>query len=171
MTSTALLEGHKNCTYTAWVYCLYNLFEKIKMIGWLSIEDDINKPFAQESVFNQYPLTLKEPYLSLVIDLFNQNLSGYDTEWCLLYSTHAKHGLLYEQKNINCAEKVDKRLMGKSLDEPLINLITLFYQQGLENTNYKKVSDLARTQTPINNRISREELFLNLLKIRVHVVN
>lgn len=162
-------EQAQTCPYIAWLCCLYVIFYQTRKDGWLAIEEDLDSPSAENSIFSQFPLTLKQPYLDLVIDLLDQQINGHDLEWCDLYSEQAKAGLLHEQqKNTGVLSKLYRSLTANNIDENLVNLIVLFFQQGIRGHNPRSLCDLASMQIPQNKRPSRHELAEILSDLHVH---
>lgn len=161
-------QAGKTSPYIDWLACLYAIFEKTRKQGWLVIEDDIESPSAECSVFSYFPQTLQQPYFDFAVDLLCQQLKGHELEWCTLYSEQAKAALLNTRLS-----PLSRRFTVKKIDANLVDMIVAVFQQGIRGYDPRSLADLARLYIPLNKRPSRDELdeFLFALKKQLTQVN
>ena len=62
--------------YVAWLVCLFMLISKVRREGLLSIEGEVENVEYKDSIFQQIPQVLTQPYLGFATDILRMMVAG-----------------------------------------------------------------------------------------------
>lgn len=128
--------------HVAWLACLYGVLSKVRREGLMAIEMDVESPENKESIFSNYPLVLKQPYLDFARDILRLMVGG-----------------MLESKDLDryCRVAIDgmtRRRWFRKADGSILELIALTLRMAAEGYGPQVACEFGRQAIPVGQKPS-----------------
>lgn len=142
--STISPEHHS--VHVTWLACLYCVLSKVRRSGLMSIEEDVEHPESKVSIFSNYPLVLKQPYLDFATDMLRMMHGG---------SLHSENLNLYSEIAI---DRMTTFRWFRKVDRSILELISLTLQMAVQGYSPRVACEFGRQAIPFGKKPSFQVL-------------
>ena len=135
--------------HVAWLSCLFAVVSKVRKEGLMSIENDVEEPSHEDSVFARFPQVNRQPYLEFATDVLRMMVAG---------NLCAAEMQVYAECAIEGLRQAGAEHFRERVDESLLKTIWMTLWASMNGYAPQTAIEIGRQAVPVKYKPSFVEL-------------